>query len=261
MSKFYDQTPNGDDALVRRLAALESEVRELRAGRRLEASTIGRGGITIQGGAIILLDVDGHEIGRMGVRDDLPFDMNGKPQSGFILRRNDGSIAFTLDDPNGGDGGTALAQFLKLQDATGNIIFSDDINSKFGLANPVLSYTFTPDGTNPQTWITMATGVAMVTYYTCPMAIFHPRISVTAYGQSAGGSGVTLRLLANGVSQGDRVLPANSPVTAVSWDVDGEGMAGGVTGTFLTLALQGTKTITSVGTAFISQGGIFGLGT
>lgn len=142
MTKFDQRIPAGTDGIIRRLQDLEREVRELRAGRRMEAATIGKGGITIKGGAIILQDADGHEIGRMGAREDIPHAPDGSTQPGFILRRNDGSLAFALDDPNPNDG--SYRQLLKMQDAQGNIIFSEDTISGWGLATPTLGIPVFP---------------------------------------------------------------------------------------------------------------------
>jgi len=45
--------------IMRRLADLERQLRELAAGRRLEAATIGAGGVRVKGGSIRIQDVDG----------------------------------------------------------------------------------------------------------------------------------------------------------------------------------------------------------
>lgn len=54
-----DQAPPGQDYLMRRLATLERQVRELAAARRMEAATIGSGGLTVTDGAIRVLDAGG----------------------------------------------------------------------------------------------------------------------------------------------------------------------------------------------------------
>lgn len=92
-SKFQQQLPPGPDGLIRRLESLEREVQQLRAARRLESSTIGDGGITITGGAVRVIDSAGTEIARLGARDDIAPAPDESPQSGFVLRRNDGSVA------------------------------------------------------------------------------------------------------------------------------------------------------------------------
>lgn len=68
-----DQRPPGADWLVRRVVDLERQVRELQAGRRLEAATIGAGGLTVAGGTIRVLDGSGGSIelggGVLAVKD------------------------------------------------------------------------------------------------------------------------------------------------------------------------------------------------
>lgn len=57
MTRVSDPMFNGD--IVRRVKELEAKVRELSAGRRLEAATVGAGGITVKGGNIRIMDADG----------------------------------------------------------------------------------------------------------------------------------------------------------------------------------------------------------
>jgi hypothetical protein len=51
-----DQRPPGEDWLIRRLADLERQVRELQAGRRLEPVT-GAGGLAVEGGQLVVVAV------------------------------------------------------------------------------------------------------------------------------------------------------------------------------------------------------------
>lgn len=61
-----DQAPPGPDYLIRRITDLERQIRELVAGRRLEAASIGAGGITITGGSIRILDDNGDLVVQIG---------------------------------------------------------------------------------------------------------------------------------------------------------------------------------------------------
>jgi hypothetical protein len=51
--------------VMRRLTDLEDQVRGLQTARRLEAAAIGRGGIRVRGGAIVIQDADGVETMRL----------------------------------------------------------------------------------------------------------------------------------------------------------------------------------------------------
>lgn len=222
MTKFQDRTPPGENGVMERLQALEREVQELRAARRLEASTIGKGGITVKGGAIILQRPDGTEIARLGARSDLLPEPGGQPQSGFILRRNDGSIAFTVDDPDPTDG---YKQILKISDASGNNILAEDANSGFGLGAPFISAgvfynsdVSTMPGSNSTSLFQVMTGVIPVS---------HPRayVSIGAYVPGTAGLTGTIQLKANGVSQGNFSLPNNS-FGSYDWILDLKAISG-----------------------------------
>lgn len=54
-----DMLPSGPDWIPRRLVEMERQIRELQAGRRLEAATIGAGGLRVKGGAIRIQNADG----------------------------------------------------------------------------------------------------------------------------------------------------------------------------------------------------------
>lgn len=56
-------TSRGD--LMRRLRAAENRIDQLETARRLEAAAIGAGGLTVKGGAIVILDDDGEERARL----------------------------------------------------------------------------------------------------------------------------------------------------------------------------------------------------
>jgi hypothetical protein len=56
MSKFQRTMPADGTALLRRVEGLERELRAIRSARRLEAATIGSGGLTVKGGAVDVRD-------------------------------------------------------------------------------------------------------------------------------------------------------------------------------------------------------------
>ncbi|MFG1847769.1 hypothetical protein [Micromonospora carbonacea] len=113
--------------IMRRLRDLERQVRELLAGRRLEAASIGRGGVTVKdGGAIRVRDTDGSLLVWMG---NLGNDLRGS-----VLYRAGGSAALgVFGTGTGGDVG-----FIGMYDRSGNPIVTDDVLSGRGLARPFI---------------------------------------------------------------------------------------------------------------------------
>lgn len=177
-----DQAPPGQDWLVRQIKDLQREMRELQAGRRLEAATIGRGGLTIRGGTVAITDdgrltadyangVPALNLGAHTLGD-------GTPVHGMLITRPGGEIAFWAYGTD--SGGSA---FWALYDLTGNIIMSDDAVSGQGLATPYI-----PLGTYPtRMLLTFAadgeqtTSATFVPLWTVHGHKQHPRLRVAAY--------------------------------------------------------------------------------
>lgn len=113
--------------IMRRLRDLERMVRELMAGRRLEAASIGRGGITVKdGGTVQVVDAEGTALATMGALD--------ATRRGVLLRRAGGSLAFGVyGTGEGGDVG-----FAGIYDLAGQYIVTDDVASGRGLARPYI---------------------------------------------------------------------------------------------------------------------------
>ncbi|MDG4792429.1 hypothetical protein [Micromonospora sp. WMMD1082] len=119
----------GDNALssgnlARRVRDLEQMVRQLASARRLEAASIGRGGITVTGGAITTQDTDGAVLSRQG--------QLGEGWRGTWIGRAGGGVAFLVGGQGSDDG------FVALYDRTGQYIVSDDAASERGLARPYI---------------------------------------------------------------------------------------------------------------------------
>lgn len=216
MTVYQDRLPNDMASLVRRIEALERQLQQAQAARRLEAATIGRGGIVIKGGAIVLQDSDGNEIGRMGIREDLGPEPDGDPQPGFILRRNDGSIAFTLDDPDPNTGG--YIQRLKIQDATDHVIFSEDAVSGWGMSDPNFNAQMVPVGDTSK-WASLSTaGPSFM--WTGIYAAYNPILEVSVYAAAAASTVGTVRVLLDGVAGGSTAtLPAGT-TTQQNWEIN-----------------------------------------
>lgn len=80
--------------VMRRLAALEATVREVAAGRRLEAAQIGSGGVTIRGGSLRVLDDDGSLIAQIGRLPDGGHGVAALNSSGELVTLS--TLAFGL---------------------------------------------------------------------------------------------------------------------------------------------------------------------
>jgi hypothetical protein len=233
MTKFEQRLPAGENGIMQRLQDLEREVQQMRAARRLEASTIGKGGITIKGGAIILQDALGREIGRMGAREDIPHAPDGSTQPGFILRRNDGSLAFALDDPDPNDG--SYRQLLKMQDAQGNIIFSEDTISGWGLATPTLGIPMFPSF-NSAVWpsVSGAYGGTWLNY--APM--WNPILEVGIQAETTATTGGA-RLILNGTPYGSALaLTLAGGRLSQNWTVDLPSLGGYTPGGVVQIVIE-----------------------
>lgn len=235
MTVFEQRLPNDMASLIRRIEALERDLQQARAARRLEAATIGRGGITVKGGAIVLQDSSGHEIARMGIREDLLPGPDG-PQPGFILRRSDGSVAFTLDDPNGG---SPLQQMLKMHDAQGHVIFEENYVDGWGLMKPTLPVNIQPFGDFSQwPWNNSA---SFVPVWTCQVPVWNPVLEIggaAIMATGAAGSTGQLRLTLNGAQQGSTFSTNTSAQTNFTWTADLTAISGLAPGDAISLSVE-----------------------
>lgn len=231
MTVFQQQLPNDSASLIRRIEQLERDAQEARAARRLEAATIGRGGIVVQGGAIILRDAAGNEIARMGIRADLAPEPDGDPQPGFILRRNDGSVAFTLDDPNPSVHG--YRQLLKMQDASGSLIFEEDYVTGWGLIAPTFSFPLFGYGNDFGKWPSV-TGATFFRMFQGLVTVWNSvlKVGVNAACTTGGNTG-QLQLFINGTQQGSTETVTTQ--ADVSWEVDLSAIDGMGTGAIISV--------------------------
>lgn len=159
---------NQYDALLRMIRDLQGEVAALRTARTLENAIISRGGLSVQGGTIRILDLDGtvlatfdadgislndggdmtvkqggtivavdedgHVVARIGALPSAYNRSDGSTQPGIALYREDGSLAALLGDRNPMT--PPYRQAFQLLDRAGNIVVADDTNSGAGLAVP-----------------------------------------------------------------------------------------------------------------------------
>lgn len=132
-----DMVPPGQGSLMRRLADLERQIREMQASRRLEAATIGVGGLTVKGGTISVKDdgaisaeypngTEAFHVGAMMLSD-------GTPIHGVDIRRPGGEPAFWTYGTDEG-----VSSFWGLYDKKGNYVITDDAWTGRGLARPYI---------------------------------------------------------------------------------------------------------------------------
>jgi hypothetical protein len=116
--------------LFNRIKQLERDLRELRAGRRLEAASIGQGGITVKdGGTISVYDPAGNRVALLG---DLSAFRDG--MRGVWLARANGAPAFVAS----GTGENGDTGYAAMYDQQGNYIVSDDMVAGLGLGRPYI---------------------------------------------------------------------------------------------------------------------------
>lgn len=147
--------PQGD--FYRSQAEMGRDVAANRTARALEASSIGAGGLRVNGGDITiddggnlvirggefeLIDPAGETIVFLGTLS------NGA--TGFIFRYDSGATLFSRQGVQG-------QQLFGLWDPSGNIIFSNDANSGFGIGRPWLPLTM-PQPTGVSHWQSTTSG-------------------------------------------------------------------------------------------------------
>lgn len=175
-------TPPRDD-FVRMLKDFmretRAELKALKTGRRLEAASIGRGGLTINGGFWRLVDSNGTLIGYVGGLE------NGA--AGLLFYRTDGTPAFTIN-------GAGAAQYIALMDRQGNIVVSDDTASGQGLSNPYLPLPHYPlRQPDPIVW-TNSAEATWAALWNIPFLKQHPKVWVRCYATTESGTTGEVRL-------------------------------------------------------------------
>lgn len=174
-----DQRPPGEDWLVRRLVDLERQVRELQAGRRLEAATIGAGGLTVKdGGQVVVQDTDGKRLIWLG---KVPFS-GGVTKPGMAAFRRTvegGGVAMSLFD----------GVFAVWDRAAGQVIATDEASGQ-GLARPYLPVAHFGISFNADTvaQIPGTTSSSFASVLECRTPATHPKLRVSAYVSASDGA-------------------------------------------------------------------------
>lgn len=196
-----------------------------RAASIRNASISSGGTLSIQGGALVLLDDNGtvlHYIGPV-----TPNRADGTAQQGWQVYRSDGTTVLKLFDANPTDAGGALQQALNWYDRSVNTVLADDTNSGQGLARPWLSGGFAR--TRFADLGISTTSPTFETMWEQKIIFQHPKIyAVIKHTMDTSGTTGEVRLMANGVQVGATlssgfIVKTESPgVAAITADYGSE---------------------------------------
>lgn len=191
-----------DDALGwinREFADIRRELRELRAARSLESSSIGKGGLTVTGeGGIRMIAPDGTVIFEVFCNPNNP-DPEGNPQPTLRVFRNDGTLALLLEDPLPLE--DEYHQILRIFDRNGREIFAEDTTSGTGIATPWLSASMYP--ARYTDWLKSTSGT-FETIWQGQFQAMNPCLSLAAtYTSDESATTGDVRFTVNDVAVGD----------------------------------------------------------
>lgn len=198
-----DQVPGGVTALSRRLAALEKEVQELRAARRLERASVGGGGLrVVQGGRFAMDTPSNIRMIDIGKIDNANFNnLDGSAQQAQFQRRADGSLffaCFSAPQIAGTD-----TQAWTYYDREGNTIFAEDTNSGQGLARPYLPVAMGPHADGGWDYWPRTASTTMAGLWEGRLYKQLPNVTVVVRtSMDTSGATGALELTINGVGQG-----------------------------------------------------------
>jgi hypothetical protein len=207
MPRATDQLSLGPGWLQKRIRAVEREIQLLRTARRLAAATIGEGGLTVDGGFLKVVDLNGNELFYVG--PITPTLTNGTPQRGMILRRNDNSIAAMLHDANPGDGSpAAYRQALTIWDRAGNVVLADDTDGGQGVARPYVPWQWSSAKDDVVT-----TSAAFVETHSIAGPRQHPKMAVGISAIAGASTAGQVQLVVGGnVVAGPTSIPSGGSV-------------------------------------------------
>ncbi|MGW1813272.1 hypothetical protein ACWCQM_06835 [Streptomyces sp. NPDC002125] len=232
-----DQVPSGATDMARRLVALEREVRELRAARRLQAASVGSGGLRIvDGGRFSMETPSGQRMVDIGAISDSDFDHgDGTKQQGIWLRREDGTAFFACYayPPSGSE-----SQAWTFYDREKNNVLAEDTASGTGLARPWLPMN-TPAASDSAQW-PRSTTAAFSTISTSWNTKWQPRLRVYGLTAAVGTATGDVQLLLNGSAWG--------PTVSIGTTIDYTGDIPGDIGSLFQLEVQARR-VTGTGSA------------
>lgn len=193
--------------LLAQIEALKARVKALETNNRLASGTLRKVTVVADDGTVI------GEIGALNVPDP-----EGNRQSGFVFRRDDGLMAFSLFDPLPTVNG--FNQFWALWDRSKNLIMSDDTTSGVGLARPYIPFLVA--NTDQSTW----PGPTTTSFADMFFSYFqkqHPYVEVWAQVSVSASTTAEVQLVQGDTVLGD-VVTVDPGFDYVSWKqaVDGD---------------------------------------
>lgn len=253
MAGGYQHTPSDIEALVKQMRDMQRQIDALRGAASARNTTISGGaGLTIRdGGLFTLEDPDGDKIAQFGALPDEAPRSDGKPQVGWVLRRDSGElVAYCLTNVTGNK------QAWQWVDMSHNILLADDAISEVGLAAPYIPLPCGP-AQDPE-WPSTTSGPT--TYEDVHRAQIwrqHPRVEISiGYTTTTSGTTGDVRFVLDGTPIGP-VKSATFGVVNLSSDIASVTAIGSHL-TRHTLTIQARRT---AGTGAVRVGvfGIWGL--
>ncbi len=184
--------------LLTKISDLLRRVKVLETANRLALSTARQ---------LTVVSDDGTIIGQVGGLPALA-DPDGLPQSGFLFRRSDGTLALSLYDPDSSAGG--FNQYLGIWDRAGDLVISDDTTSGQGLARPYIAFPFA--STAQSNWGS-STSTSFGDVFLAYINKQHPYVEVYVQMSAAASTVGEVQLV-----QGSTVIGAAQQVTGASTD-------------------------------------------
>lgn len=215
MAGGYQHTPQNIDALVAELKRLRRDVDSLRSAAPARNTTVsgGSGFIVKDGGRFQVIDPDGTVIFEAGAFPEFPARLDGKPQVGWVMRRDSGEwAAYCLTNTIGGQ------QSWNWNDRAQNVVLADDTASGVGLARPYLPLPIWKARTVDWPGTTSAT---FVDVWRSVVYRQHPRLrwDVAHWADTAGTTG-EVRLQIDGTTVGSTLTSTNGTVAFTGEVVD-----------------------------------------
>lgn len=213
MAGGYSHAPRDIDALIAQMRDMQRQIDTLRGSAAARNTTISGGsGLHItDGGQLRVYDPDGDNIFAVGALDEYPPRPDGKPQVGWVMRRDSGELAaYCLTNVAG------LKQTWTWTDMSGHGVLADDAVSEVGLAAPYIPWVGAP--AQVATW-PESVSAGYEALHRAQVWRQHPRveISIGCWATTVGTTG-DVRFVLDGTTIGP-TKPAVNSVIALSSDI------------------------------------------
>ena len=201
MPKHSEHLPPTPQSLWQAIRDLRRDMQQLRASRRLESAAIGTGGLVITGdGYLKVLDTDGSILFQIGLISPHP---DGSPQRGVLISREDGTAALSVAAVTSHPGDP---QGIVVRDARGTVLLAEDVTAG-GLARPWLNIPMYPARSAD---LRQSTSGTYETVWRGVTDIHNPRLTVSGWSVTAGGTTGNVQVLVNGALFGAPVAVSTS---------------------------------------------------